>query len=276
MPELLATGLPPELAPVAAIALAAALGTWLLSIVTGECSWVDRAWSLLPPVYVATFAYHADFGDARLNLMTALTFAWGGRLTFNFWRKGGYAKGGEDYRWEALRRRIPRPLFQVFNLVFTAGYQNLLLLLITLPAWQALRHRGSPLSVLDFAATAAFLAFLVGETAADEQQWRFHGAKKRASERGEPMERPFLDAGLFAYCRHPNFFCEQGQWWSLYLFSVAAGAPPLNVTAVGAALLTLLFHGSTNFTESLSLAKYPGYADYQRRTSRLIPWFPRD
>ncbi len=268
-------GLPPDLVPVAAVALGAALATWLLSVATGECSWVDRAWSLLPPVYVGAFAYEAKFADARLNVMTALALAWGARLTFNFWRKGGYRKGGEDYRWKVLRQRIPGPLFQVFNLVFTAGYQNLLLLLIALPAWQAARHRGAPLSALDLAATAAFLAFLAGETLADEQQWRFHAAKKRASERGEGLARPFLDKGLFAYSRHPNFFCEQGQWWSLYIFSIAAGAPPLNVTVVGAALLTLLFHGSTHFTESQSLAKYAGYADYQRRTSRLIPWFPR-
>ncbi|MFY0538836.1 hypothetical protein [Nannocystis pusilla] len=40
-------------------------------------------------------------------------------------------------------------------------------------------------------------------------------------------------------------------------------------------LLTLLFHGSTTFTEQLSRAKYPTYADYQRSTSRLVPWFPR-
>lgn len=60
----------------------------------------------------------------------------------------------------------------------------------------------------------------------------------------------------------------------LYLFGVAAGAPWLNVTLVGPVLLTLLFHGSTNFTEELSAAKYPDYADYQRRTSRLIPRFP--
>jgi protein-S-isoprenylcysteine O-methyltransferase Ste14 len=41
---------------------------------------------------------------------------------------------------------------------------------------------------------------------------------------------------------------------------------------VGAALLSLLFQGSTRFTEELTLAKYPAYADYQRTTSRLLPW----
>jgi steroid 5-alpha reductase family enzyme len=39
--------------------------------------------------------------------------------------------------------------------------------------------------------------------------------------------------------------------------------------------LTLLFQGSTRMTEELSLTKYPSYGEYQRTTSRLIPWLPR-
>jgi iron complex transport system permease protein len=39
----------------------------------------------------------------------------------------------------------------------------------------------------------------------------------------------------------------------------------------GAILLVLLFWGSSNFSESISSGKYPGYADYQKRLSRFIP-----
>ena len=46
----------------------------------------------------------------------------------------------------------------------------------------------------------------------------------------------------------------------------------LNASVAGAVLLTLLFQGSTAFTERLSLDKYPSYADYQRTPSRLWPW----
>ncbi len=45
---------------------------------------------------------------------------------------------------------------------------------------------------------------------------------------------------------------------------------------LGAVLLTGLFIGSTRFTEQITLSKYPEYADYQKRTSMLIPWFPGD
>jgi steroid 5-alpha reductase family enzyme len=227
----------------------------------------------VPAGYVAWFAY-ASGGNARLLLMTACATAWGARLTWNFARKGGYTKGGEDYRWAELRRRMSPAAFQLFNLGFIAGFQNAILLGITLPAWSA-AGRSTPLGPVDACAALLFMGFLVVETLADQEQWRFQNAKKAKRERGEAVTEEFATSGLFRYSRHPNFFAEQAMWWCFYLFSVASGAGWINPTIVGAVVLTLLFQGSTNFTEELTLAKYPSYADYQRRTSRLLPLPPR-
>ena len=79
---------------------------WIASLLTGEHSWVDRLWSIVPIVYVAVFAAAARFADARLNTMLVLVALWGVRLTYNFARKGGYRRGGEDYRWAVLRGRM--------------------------------------------------------------------------------------------------------------------------------------------------------------------------
>ena len=255
------------------VGLAAAC--WLLSVVTREHSWVDRAWSIAPVGYVAWFWLGSDVHDRRLAIMTILVALWGGRLTYNFARKGGYKKGGEDYRWAELRRRMSPSRFAVFNVVFIHGFQNALLLLIALPAWVAARHTGTSLGPLDVVAAVLFLVFWIGEAVADEQQWRFHCEKKARREGGLPVEQEFLTTGLFAFSRHPNFFSEQGMWWSLTLFAVSAGGAWLGVHLVGAALLTLLFQGSTRFTEELTLAKYPAYAAYQRTTSMLLPWPPK-
>jgi steroid 5-alpha reductase family enzyme len=163
----------------------------------------------------------------------------------------------------------------VFELVFISVVQNGLLLLLALPAWAVLERGSPPLRALDVVAAVAFLGFLAGETVADEQQWRFQRAKAARRARGEAVDAEFVTTGLFRYSRHPNFFCEQGLWWSFHVFAVAAGATWLGVTIAGPLLLTLLFQGSTSLTESLSLAKYPAYAAYQRTTSRLVPWRPR-
>ncbi len=248
---------------------------WLLSILTREYSWVDRLWSITPVIYSVHFAAYVGFSDTRLNLMAALVTVWGVRLTYNYARKGGYAPGGEDYRWEEIQRRIGPKWFQVLNATFLAPFQNVLLLLIAAPSYAAYQHVGTPLNALDYAAALAFALFFLGETVADEQQWRFQTAKHAAKARGETPDADFLTTGLFRYSRHPNFFCEQAMWWTYYAFSIAAGAGWFNWTILGAILLTLLFQASTALTEQISLGKYPEYAGYQRTTSRLVPWVPK-
>lgn len=255
------------------VAAVVCAGCWVASLITGDTSWVDRIWSITPVVYMWIFCGAARFDDPRLWVMTMLVTAWGVRLTFNFARRGGYT-GMEDYRWQILRSKMSGWQFALFNVFFIVIYQNLLLVLITLPGYTALRHPGG-FGVLDVILALLFVAFLAGETVADQQQWEFHRRKAETLAQGvEPPSR-FLTEGLFRYCRHPNYFCEQAQWWVIFAFGASAAGSVLQPTILGAVLLTLLFVGSTKFTESITAGKYPEYADYQRRTSGFVPMPPR-
>lgn len=223
-------------------------------------------------MYAWIYAAQAGFSP-RAVLMAGLITAWAVRLTFNFWRKGGFRRGGEDYRWAVLRERLPGWAWPPFNVLFVAGYQNLLVWLITLPAWRAAGAGGS-VGALDGVVAALFLGALLGEFVADQQQWDFHQAKAERVARGAAGPR-FLSEGMWRWSRHPNFFFEQAQWWLLTWFPVAAGLPWLDATLLGPLLLTLLFDGSTRFTESITRSKYAEYEEYQRTTSRWLPWPPR-
>jgi steroid 5-alpha reductase family enzyme len=248
---------------------------WIASLVSGDTSWVDREWSIVPVLYVWVFALNADLQSTRLDLMALLITLWGVRLTYNFARKGGYS-GVEDYRWAVLRASMTTWQFQLFNLFFIVLYQNALLVLITLPAWTAYQHRDQPLGLLDLVLLLAFVACTLGETIADQQQWRFQQHKHAEIAAGRQPSSQFCQSGLFRYSRHPNFFFEQAQWWLFFAIGASAAGSVLEWTILGAVLLTALFIGSTRFTEQISLSKYPEYADYQRRTSMVVPWFPRD
>ncbi|NCA07752.1 MAG: DUF1295 domain-containing protein [Micrococcales bacterium] len=242
--------------------------TWLTSVITKEYSWVDRIWSIIPIAYMWVFAYGAGFSDIRLDLMALLVTLWGARLTFNFARKGGYAPGGEDYRWAILREKMSPVGYQLFNVFFIVIFQNALLLAITLPANLALANP-SELALSDVLFAVLFLGFLIFEFIADQQQWNFHQLKKAGKAKG------FLDKGLFSNSRHPNFFAEQAQWWVLGLWGFATGGSGKLIYLLGALVLTALFLGSARFTEQISLSKYPDYKDYQSRVSMLIPWFTK-
>lgn len=263
-----------------------ALCSFLSGAFTGDYSWVDRLWSTLPVAFVWYYCWRGGFAIQAVFASILVTI-WGARLTANFAIKGGYT-GMEDYRWSILRTRIKRPFFwQLFNLLFISGFQVSLFVLFTLPLRpMALGGSGRPLSA--GWALAAVLAglFILFEGLADRQQWVFQEAKRRAKEGHMPskvhaadIERGFLSRGLFAVSRHPNYFGELGFWWALWLMAFADGAPLLPSIGthwsglIGPLLLSILFVGSTIFTEGITAAKYPAYRDYQKRVSAIIPWF---
>jgi len=246
---------------------------WSASIITRDHSWVDRIWSIVPAVYLIVVAIHGGAGNHRTLVMAVLGTLWGARLTFNFARRGGYT-GLEDYRWEILRQSMSKWQFQLFNIFFIVLYQNFILVIITLPAIEALKHN-KHFGAWDFFFTVGFLLLLAGETIADQQQWNFQSKKYADIAAGKKPVSNFCTTGLFKFSRHPNYFFEQAQWWVIYFLGAYAEDKVFNIYILGAALLTLLFVGSTSFTEKISLSKYPEYAEYQRTTSAVIPFFKK-
>lgn len=262
----------------------------LYCFVTGELthnnSQVDKLWSILPIVYVWVIAGHGDFSP-RLVIMAVLVTLWGARLTTNFALKGAYHwkfwTGEEDYRWVVLRSKKefqPHWKWMLFNLLFICTYQNILIILFTLPALVAFQYADTAFGGLDYVAAGLMLFFIVFEMTADIQQWQFQSKKwsmihagKKLEELPAPYNKGYRDSGLWAYSRHPNYFAEQSIWASFYLFSIAAGAGIFNWSIAGALLLIVLFQGSAAFGEELSAGKYDTYTTYQKQVSKFIPFF---
>ena len=244
---------------------------WVAPLFARGHGWLDRLWSLCPPVYCLLVAAGAGFDSARINLMTALVLIWAVRLTCNFARKGGYRKGDEDYRWAAMQERISPLWFQLLNISFLIPSQLLLMWLFTSPVHQAWLSRGTPLGWLDGLAAAHFVAFFVVEVIGDEQMWAFQQDKKRRIAAGEDVAQPFINTGLFRYSRHPSHLSEMVMWFAFYLFAVSASGTWLHWTGLGFILLIAQFLGAIPLTESISASKYPAYAEYQAKTPMLVP-----
>jgi len=254
---------------------------FIVGELTHNNSQVDKLWSIIPVIYVWIIASYGDFSP-RLVVMAVLVTLWGIRLTTNFALKGAYHwrfwAGEEDYRWQVLRQKPefnPRWKWTLFNLLFICGYQNILILLFTLPAIIALQKNDVPMGRLDEVAAGLMFLFLLIETIADIQQWNFQSKKHALIKSGQTLTgnyvKGFLDNGLWAYSRHPNYFAEQAIWVCFYLFSVAASGQCFNWSIAGCILLMLLFQGSSSFSEEISAEKYPEYKAYQKRVSRFFP-----
>jgi steroid 5-alpha reductase family enzyme len=255
---------------------------YLLSKITGNYSWVDRFWSIVPTLYILHFSIYRnicenlDFSERQI-LIFFLSSLWSIRLTYNFFRKGGYNPGGEDYRWQIVKKTINNSfLWELMNIFFISLFQNVLLYLIATPASLANKTN---LNKIDYIIAFVYLLFLAIESISDQQQWNFQEKKKLLKNENKELtgdfKRGFLTKGLFKYSRHPNFFAEMALWCTIYAFSVNASGIYLNWTIIGTIILTLLFQASTLLTEKISISKYNEYKIYQKTTSRfmLLPSF---
>ncbi|KAI9835360.1 MAG: hypothetical protein M1837_003800 [Sclerophora amabilis] len=257
----------------------------VVSEINRNYSQVDRLWSLLPTFYNAHFVIYAHLlglPTTRLDTLLAFSTLWSMRLTYNYWRRGGYSIGSEDYRWELLRQKIHPILFFILNVVFISLIQSVLLFSITLPTYILLltaRITGDQSTTADLVFSRALVCLVLFEWFADQQQWAFQQARKQYNEtkKAPPgflagdLERGFVVSGLWAWSRHPNFAAEQAIWTILYQWACYVTDTYVNYAAVGAFSYLLLFQASTWLTESISAGKYPQYKEYQQRVGRFLP-----
>lgn len=186
--------------------------------------------------------------------------------------------GEEDARWKALRER---PVFKdpikwlIFEIAFVSIYQHQMAFAFAMPMVHCLNQKAGPLGLLDFV-IAAFMLFFIGvQTITDRQYYSFRKEKLRKIEAGETLEGEFKDgfiqSGLFAYARHPNYTAEILIWFCHYLFGAVATGDYLNWTFCGPLLLIILFKGTTSATEKHNLGKYPKYKEYCKKVPKVFP-----
>ncbi|KAI1469357.1 DUF1295-domain-containing protein [Daldinia caldariorum] len=260
----------------------------VVSEINRNYSQVDRMWSLLPTIYHAHFAAWSHLNhlpSRRVDLILLWSAIWSARLTFNYFRKGGYNVGSEDYRWEIIRSKVHPVLFFLFNITFISFIQSILLFLLAAPTYIILLTSNFELEVTaaDLAFTTIQIGLIVSEWFSDQQQWDYQSAKKEYQQtakvpRGcgftqEELDRGFITSGLWAFCRHPNFAAEQTIWLTLYQWSCYASKTFYSWAGLGPLFLMMIFQGSTWLTELISSGKYPEYKYYQQRVGALIPSF---
>lgn len=264
------------------IALASALICFALSELTGNYSQVDKLWSILPLIYVWNIAWNVQ--EPRILFMAILVSLWGIRLTYNFSRRGAYKwpfwSGEEDYRWAILRAKPElkgKWRWSLFNLFFISLYQNALILLFTLPIVFAVNSEPLNLEFYDYIFGALCILFIIIEGIADQQQWNYQTEKYRRIRANEVIDpyyaKGFTHTGLWKLVRHPNYTAEQAMWIFFYLIPSISSGQWLNWSICGSLLLMVLFQGSSDFSENITLSKYPDYKMYKDKTGRFLPKF---
>jgi steroid 5-alpha reductase family enzyme len=198
--------------------------------------------------------------DGRSILLLGLVVIWAVRLgTFLFRR---IRKAGKDNRFDEIK-----PSFIRFLLTWTL--QGLWVTLTLAAALAAITT--TTRKELGLFALVGFLVWLVGisfEATADAQKSRFRAAPENKGR--------FIDSGLWAWSRHPNYFGEIVLWIGVAIIALPVLRGWQWVTLISPVFVALLLTriSGVPMLEKRADEKWGGQEDYEaykERTPVLIP-----
>ncbi len=249
------------------------VGAYALLVMTWGWAWqrrrqnigiVDVLWAKSVAAAALLLAWLGPGAVLPRTALALLGGLWGLRLALHLWRRVRSER--EDGRYRYLRDHWNGHQGKIYGFFLA---QALLVLLFALPflAVAANPHDDGVGWVI--AAVAVWLLAVGGEALADRQLARF---------RADPGNKgKTCRSGLWRYSRHPNYFFEWLHWFTYVLLAIGS---PLWWLAWSGPLLMYLFLrylSGVPYTEKQALrSRGEDYRRYQRSTSMIFPWFPRD
>jgi steroid 5-alpha reductase family enzyme len=238
--------------------------TWVICVRIHNYGFLDAVWSLSVAVLAPIYWLLGNGDPSRKLAFTLVGMAWSLRLGLYILRRVARHHPEEDKRYRTLRQKWPGP--GRFLLFFEL--QALIAVVFSLPFLLASQNTRPRMGALEIAGLTIALLATAGETIADWQAQRFKSNPANASR--------VVNVGLWRYSRHPNYFFESIVWWG---FCIAALDSPHGwVTLVCPLLMLYILLKVTGIplTEKHSLeSRGDAYREYQRTTSRFIPWFSK-
>lgn len=218
-------------------------------------------------VLVAAFAFAFRSGSVPEQVFAlAFVLAWAIRLgSYLFTR---IRKTGVDHRFDSMRDN-PVSFGSFWALQAVTVWIVMLL-------YYALMAGGAAAPASPFVARLAFLAgsviFVAGfllEAVADRQKSVFKGNPDNAGK--------FMDRGLWALSRHPNYFGEMLVWWGIALVALPWMRGWSLLTLIGPVFITvlLLFVSGIPLVEKAWKEKWgddPAFQAYLKKTPLLVPF----
>jgi cyclopropane-fatty-acyl-phospholipid synthase len=235
---------------------------WVVQWLRRDAGIVDVGWATALGGLAVFYAAAADGALPHRAVIGTLGGLWGLRLAqyLLFDRVVGKP---EDGRYQTLRARWGDRAHRNFLIFFEA--QAVLDVVLSLPFLLAARNPAPTLHALEYVGAGLWVVALLGESTADRQLARFraHPANRRKTCR----------IGLWRYSRHPNYFFEWLIWCAYGLIALPAPHGWLGLASPAIMLYFLFRLTGIPATERHALKSRDDYAEYQRTTSRFVPWF---
>lgn len=235
-----------------------------VSVIFKNSSVYDAYWSVAPPIIVVyLIKLFPDGNETRQFILLALVLFWSIRLTVNWWR-GWHGIKHQDWRYTSIAEKTGKFYWPV-SFLGIHFMPTVFVFLGCLPMWYALSS-SEPFGIYDVVAALFTISAILIEWIADEQLIKF---RKTSS------GKTFMQSGLWAVSRHPNYLGEISFWGGVFLFAVAAtGLIHTNGmwTVIGFISMVFLFKFiSIPLMEKRNIERKPGYREYIKKVPALLP-----
>jgi steroid 5-alpha reductase family enzyme len=253
--------------PVFALCAAIAFGVNWLVFVPSAIAQTEKYYDLTGGITYLTVtllavAWSAEL-DLRSQIVAAMVVIWAARLaTFLFMR---ISKDGKDGRFDDIKNRPLR--------FFMAWTIQGLWVLLTAAAALAVITGGvrAPLGVVGYVGIAVWLIGFAIEVIADRQKSKF---KEDPENQGK-----FIDVGLWAWSRHPNYFGEIVLWTGMAIIALPVLHGWQYATLISPVFVTFLLTRVSGIPllEKRADDRWGGQDDYEaykQNTPVLIPMPP--
>uniref|UniRef100_A0A8C5LMK5 Steroid 5-alpha reductase C-terminal domain-containing protein n=1 Tax=Leptobrachium leishanense TaxID=445787 RepID=A0A8C5LMK5_9ANUR len=197
----------------------------------------------------------------RQQIQTGLITLWGIRLgLFLFLR---ILRDGRDKRFNGVRDD-PGTFFIYWTV------QGLWIFIALLPSLILnFEKRNKPLGLLDYIGWALWTIGFLTQVVADQQKWHFKSDPDNAGR--------FIQSGLWAYSRHPNYLGEILQWSGLFIsaVSVLRGFQYISIISPLFVWFLLNYVSGIPILEKQAIKRWgnePGFQSYVKQTPVLWPF----
>ena len=232
---------------------------FLASVVLSDVSVYDPYWSVAPPVMVLADVLKYRLYNINSLILLIVISVWSIRLTWN-WYETYLGIGKEDWRYAMYRKKLPPAVFQIVSFFGLHFMPTIVVYLGLVGTLFSIQKTGfAPLCLIG---AAVSLGAVLLEYVADQSIHRFIREHKG--------ERKTCDVSVWKYSRHPNYLGEMSFWTGLYLYFVAVCPESWVYGLCFLAVIVLFLTVSIPMMEKHNLERRPDYADYQKRTSKIL------
>lgn len=231
---------------------------FFIALVKQNFSVIDAGWGL-GFILISLLSYVSNPLNSKNALLLTLVSIWGLRLSLYIFNR---SRGkGEDPRYAKLREEWkPHPNLQAYFKVFL--FQGLLMLLVSVPVWVAMRTDEHKITILNWIGLSIWLTGFIFEVWADNYLRWWKAQPQNAGK--------VCMTGPWSLCRFPNYFGEVLLWYGIYIFSFEAQTFWTIIGPVTIHFLILKVTGVPPLEEKY--LKREDYQEYSKRVPRFIPF----